>query len=71
MPEEAHVHAFEVMYVCVNEHCPAYGHDTPDWAPGDIRCLMCATSKDHWTRIPFEKICPLLQRFLRRYGLHE
>jgi len=56
--------AFERMLVCANRECSAYGDDTPDWAPGDIRCLICATAKDHWTRVPFDDLNPHLRRWL-------
>jgi len=63
--------AFERMLVCTNEKCSAYGDDPPDFAPGDIRCFICGTSKDHWTRFPFEKLNPMLQKCLRDLGLHK
>jgi hypothetical protein len=61
--------AFERMLVCANRECAAYGDDTPDWAPGDTRCLICATAKDHWTRVPFKDLKPDLQRCLAKLEL--
>jgi len=61
--------AFERMYVCGNKECSAYGDDTPDWAPGDTRCLMCATQKVHWTTIPQGDLVESLQRCLRQLEL--
>lgn len=61
--------AFERMYVCGNKECCAYGDDTPDWAPLDTRCLMCAVQKVHWKTLPFEDLHEGLQRCLRNLEL--
>ncbi len=57
--------AFGRMLVCSNKECSSYGDDTPDWAPNDIRCLMCGTAKDHWTRVPFVDLRDDLQLCLK------
>jgi hypothetical protein len=61
--------AFERMLVCANGQCPSYGDDTPDLDPGDIRCLVCGTTKNHWTRVPFKDLRPNLQQSLRDHEL--
>jgi len=58
--------AFERMHLCGNKECSAYGDDTPDWSPGDNRCLMCGLAKVHWTTIPKEDIVESIQRCLVR-----
>jgi hypothetical protein len=61
--------AFERMHLCGNKECSAYGDDTPD--PGDNHCLMCGSTKVHWTTIPEKDIEKGIWRCLVRLHMIE